>query len=135
MSTLKEGARFIAVGIAQVLLDSGIYIALTSIGIATPPANLCGRISGAVIGFWLNGKITFAHHQQPQLGARFARYAVLWVVMTIISTTLLTMIARDAGLVHAWWSKPLLEGMLGILSFLVSRYWVYRKFSSTQHKP
>lgn len=134
MSALSESCRFVAVGIVQVLVDSGIYIALTSLGLPTPPANFCGRVSGAVFGFWLNGKITFARHQQPLLGARFARYAVLWVAMTIISTTLLTIIARDIGLVHAWWSKPLVEGMLGIVSFLVSRYWVYRKFSSLQSK-
>jgi putative flippase GtrA len=125
MSALHEGARFIAVGIAQVILDSFVFIALTSLGLSPAPANLGGRISGAAMGFWLNGKITFARHRQPRLGARFMRYAVLWLVMTAISTTALTVIARDAGLIHAWWSKPLVEAILGIVSFLVSRHWVY----------
>lgn len=127
MSALREGVRFIAVGAVQVMLDSCVYIALTSLGLSTPPANLFGRISGAAMGFWLNGKITFSQHQQPQIGTRFLRYALLWIVMTIISTTALTIIARDAGLMHAWWSKPLVEAALGIVSFLVSRYWVYRR--------
>jgi len=127
MSALREGVRFIAVGAVQVMLDSCVYIALTSLGISTPPANLCGRVSGAAMGFWLNGKITFSQRQQPKIGARFLRYAILWIVMTIISTTALTIIVRDAGLMHAWWSKPLVEAMLGIVSFLVSRYWVYRR--------
>jgi len=129
MKALSEAARFIAVGLLQILIDSGTYIFLTYLGLSTPPANLCGRICGAVIGFWMNGKITFINYQQPSLGARFARYAGLWIVMTIISTTLLTLIARDAGLTRAWWSKPLVEGSLGVVSFLVSRYWVYRQSS------
>lgn len=134
MSALTEGTRFVAVGMVQILIDSGIYIVLTALGLSTPPANLCGRISGAVIGFWLNGKITFARRQQPHIHVRFARYATLWIVMTFISTTALTIIARDLGLVHSWWSKPLLEGMLGLVSFLVSRYWVYHQFPSSQNK-
>lgn len=134
MSAFSESIRFIAVGVLQVCIDSGIYIALTSFGLPTPPSNLCGRISGAAFGFWLNGKITFKGQQQPRVGLRLVRYATLWIGMTIISTTLLTLIAHHAGLTHAWWSKPLIEGALGIVSFLVSRYWVYRQKSPLHEK-
>ncbi|QBB72550.1 GtrA family protein [Pseudolysobacter antarcticus] len=134
MSALSQSVRFIAVGVLQICIDSGIYIALTALGLSTPPSNLCGRIGGAAFGFWLNGKITFKRQQQPHIGLRLARYASLWIAMTIISTTLLTLIARHAGLTHAWWSKPLIEGVLGIVSFLVSRYWVYRQKSPLREK-
>jgi putative flippase GtrA len=135
MRALTEGARFAIVGGVQVLLDSAIYIALTTLGIATPPANLCGRVGGALLGFWLNGKVTFTFHPQPALRRRLARYVLLWLVMTIVSTTALTWIAHDAGLIHSWWSKPLLETMLGLVSFLASRHWVYRDAGTVATEP
>jgi putative flippase GtrA len=127
MKILGDGVRFIVVGAIQVIIDSTTYIALTQLGVATPPANICGRIMGALFGFWLNGRVTFARNEQPQLRQRFARYLILWIVLTAISTTALVTIAHNGGLARTWWCKPLIEIALGVTSFLLSRHWVYRR--------
>jgi putative flippase GtrA len=127
MRILRDGVRFILMGAIQVVVDSATYIVLTKLGIPTMPANICGRIAGALLGFWLNGSITFRHNQQPHLRLRLLRYLALWIVMTAISTTALLRIGAYAGLARTWWCKPLIEIALGTTSFLVSRHWVYRR--------
>jgi putative flippase GtrA len=124
---VRDGASFSVVGAIQVVLDSTVYIVLTKLGVPTPPANVCGRIAGAALGFWLNGRVTFAHHDQPRFRWRLTRYILLWIAMTIISTAALTIIGHRAGLKHTWWAKPLIETVLGLTSFLICRYWVYRR--------
>jgi putative flippase GtrA len=127
MKILGDGVRFIAVGAIQVVIDSTTYIVLTQLGMATPPANICGRCAGALLGFWLNGRVTFARNEQPHLRLRFIRYLILWLVLTAISTTALVTIANYGGLARTWWCKPLIEIVLGLTSFLLSRHWVYRR--------
>ena len=67
------------------------------------------------------------HNHQPHLRLRFARYLVLWIVLTAISTAALMLIGSYAGLAKTWWCKPLIEIALGLISFLLSRHWVYRR--------
>jgi putative flippase GtrA len=124
---LGDGLRFSAIGAIQVVMDSTTYILLTQLGLATLPANVCGRCMGALFGFWLNGRVTFARSEQPHLHLRFARYLILWIVLTTISTLSLITIAAHGGLARTWWCKPLIEIVLGITSFLLSRHWVYRR--------
>ena len=92
MRIVRDGAGFSLVGVVQVVVDSGVYIALTTLGLATPPSNVCGRIAGALLGFWLNGRLTFAHQEQAATALRLLRYLILWIVLTTISTLALTMI-------------------------------------------
>jgi putative flippase GtrA len=125
MKVVRDGARFVAVGCVLVIVDSATFIALTKLGAPPPLANVCGRVMGALLGFWLNGRLTFNRHRQPRLGNRFARYAVLWTSTTVVSTASLTWIAQNLSLTQAWWSKPLIEIGLGVISFVVARHWVY----------
>jgi len=127
MRILRDGLHFLIIGAIQLALDSAIYIALSKAGVPLLPANLCGRVAGAALGFWLNGRVTFLHHEQPVLHVRAVRYVLLWVAMTIISTLALASIVRYAGLARSWWAKPLIEVALGLTSFLVSRQYVYRR--------
>jgi len=126
MRILRDGLHFLLIGAIQLAMDSAIYIALTKAGAEPLPANLCGRIVGAALGFWLNGRITFFHHVQPVLQVRAARYLLLWMTLTIISTVALTSVVHYGGLARSWWAKPLIEAALGLTSFLISRHWVYR---------
>jgi len=65
MSVLRQGRHYLLIGILQWFLDWGVMVGLTHAGMAIEPANVIGRISGALLGFWLNGRITFAgdHHR------------------------------------------------------------------------
>lgn len=124
---LRDAAHFLAVGALQLALDSALYIGLTRLGTALVLANVSGRLAGATLGFWLNGRLTFLHRAQPQLPVRSARYAALWLALTAISTGALAAIAHNAGLASSWWAKPGIEALLGLSSFLASRHWVYQR--------
>lgn len=127
MKILRDGLHFVVVGAIQLAVDSVIYILLTRAGVSPLPANVCGRIAGAALGFWLNGRITFLLHHQPELHVRAARYVLLWMTLTIVSTAALTSIVNYGSLADSWWAKPLIEAALGVTSFLLSRHWVYRR--------
>jgi putative flippase GtrA len=50
-------ARFRAVGLAQLLLDWGVFVLAGACAVPVPAASsLCGRLAGALLGFWLNGR-------------------------------------------------------------------------------
>ena len=127
MSLLHQGGKFALVGLLQLLLDWGIFVAFTAIGTPTVTGNLLGRTAGALLGFWLNGRITFAQGGSARLGwRRFARFAIIWLMLTAISTILVTWVASQLGLQQAWLAKPLIEAALAVAAFFLWRHVVYR---------
>ena len=127
MSLFRQGSQYIAIGLLQLVLDWGVFVATSALGLPVAPSNLLGRISGAVLGFWLNGRYTFATQGEQRHGwKRFARFAALWLLMTVISTWLLDWVAQSLGLQYAWLAKPVVEGGLALINFLLLRHVVYR---------
>ena len=127
MSLLHQGGKFIFVGLLQLLLDWGVFVAATAMGMPTAPGNLLGRASGALLGFWLNGRVTFADQNQARLGwHRFFKFLALWLLLTLISTILITAVERHLGLGQAWLAKPLVEAGLAVIAFFLWRHVVYR---------
>ena len=126
MSLLRQGRHFILIGLVQWLVDWGVMVALSRLGVPIASANLAGRASGALLGFWLNGSITFAAHGRGPGWRQLGRYIVLWCVAAAASTTAVTALGQAFGLHVAWLGKPLIDGALAIGSFLASRHWVYR---------
>ena len=124
---LRQGGSFVLVGLLQLLLDWLLFVALTVLGMAAAPANLAGRIGGAMLGFWLNGRVTFAQAGNARLGwRRFGRFLLVWIPLTAISTLAITWVAGTLGLAHAWLAKPLVEGALAVVAFFLWRHVVYR---------
>lgn len=113
MSLFRQGGQFAMIGALQLAVDCGIFIACTAAGMPAVPANLLGRISGATLGFWLNGRFTFAQQGDARLGwQRFARFAVMWLALTVISTWLLSATVdlvglRQPGWPSHWWKAGL----------------------------
>ena len=127
MSLLRQGSQYIIFGLLQLALDWGVFVLATALGVPVAPGNLIGRVSGALLGFWLNGRYTFADQGQQRHGwKRFMRFAVLWLLMTAASTWLISWVAGSLGLGHAWLAKPLVEGGLAAVSFFLLRHVVYR---------
>ncbi|MCW4454480.1 GtrA family protein [Flavobacterium sp. MXW15] len=127
MSLFRQGSHFIVIGLLQLLLDWAIFVAATALGMPAAPGNLLGRSCGALLGFWLNGRITFADGGQQRLGwKRFGRFLALWLAMTVVSTWLVAAVAHGLGLQLAWLAKPVVEGGLAALSFFLLRHVVYR---------
>jgi putative flippase GtrA len=124
---LKQGMSFIVAGALQLLLDWAVFVTLTSLGASPVVGNLAGRVCGALLGFWLNGRVTFADQGQPRLGwRRFLRFLAVWLTLTLISTVLVASTASQLGLQQAWLAKPIVEGGLAVVAFFLWRHLVYR---------
>ncbi len=127
MSLIRQGSRFILIGLVQLVVDWAVFVGATALGVPTVPANVLGRVCGMLLGFWLNGRYTFAAEGDHRLGwARFARFLALWLLLTAISTLLVSTAAQQLGLAYAWLAKPVVEGGLAAVSFLLMRRFVYR---------
>jgi putative flippase GtrA len=121
---LRQGGLFVIVGLAQLAVDTSIFIAATALGLPVVAGNLLGRVSGAGLGFWLNGRYTFG---QATLDRRHAaRFAIAWSLLTVLSTVSVDIVAAHLGLHGAWLAKPLVEAVLAAINFMVSRHWIYR---------
>ena len=127
MPLLRQGGYYLVFGVLQLLLDWLLLVALTALGMPVAPANLASRTSAALLGFWLNGRYTFADGNGQRLGwRRFTRFWLLWLAITAISTVLVAVVASRLGLHQAWLAKPLVEGVLAVVAFFLWRHVVYR---------
>ena len=127
-STLaRHGSRYLAVGAVQLLVDWAVFVALSAAGVLVEPANIVGRISGAAIGFWANGRFTFAGDDTALGRRQFARFVAMWLATTAISTWAVGHIDDTVGLRWAWLAKPAIDVAVSAIGFVLSRHWVYRR--------
>lgn len=127
MSLTRQGRDYLVIGLLQWLVDWGVVVGLTHVGLPVAPANVLGRITGALLGFWLNGKWTFAGDRTTVGTTQFQRFMLMWVTTTLLSTWAMTQIDDVLGLKWVWLAKPAIEIALGIVGFFVSRYWIYKR--------
>lgn len=123
----RQGRNYLVVGLLQWLLDWGVFVALTRFGIAVTPANVTGRITGAMLGYWVNGKWTFASERTAVGRLQFQRFLLMWVTTTLLSTWAIGHVDDYLGLRWAWLAKPLIEILLGLVGFVLSRCWIYKR--------
>ena len=126
MSLMRQGSHYVAIGLLQYVVDWGVLVALSHFGLPVELANVAGRVSGAMLGFWLNGRITFANEDAPLGRRQLRRFVLLWLTTTALSTWAVGGVENAAGLQWAWMAKPAVEATLAAMSFLASRHWVYR---------
>lgn len=126
MSLGRHARHYLLVGGVQWLVDWGVMV-LLSHWMAVEPANVAGRVAGALLGYWLNGKLTFAGDDTAIGRTQLQRFLLMWLGTTAISTWSLGVIDEFAGLRWAWLAKPAVEFALGVVGFVLSRHWVYRK--------
>ncbi len=119
---------FVLIGATQVLLDWAVFVLLTGLGVPVVAANLAGRVCGACLGFWLNGRYTFADDEGRARLARehLGRFVLAWLALTVLSTVLLELLSRHMELQMLWLAKPVVEALVAALGFIVWRQWVFR---------
>jgi putative flippase GtrA len=127
MTLTRQGRHYLAIGLLQYLVDWGVLVGLSHLGLAVELSNVAGRVSGALLGFWLNGRITFAGDDTGIGRLQFGRFLMMWLLTTALSTWAMGAIDDIAGLKWAWLAKPAVELALGGLGFVLSRHWVYRR--------
>ena len=115
------------IGGIQWLVDWGVMVGLSHLGMPIEPANIAGRISGAILGYWLNGKLTFAGDDTALGRTQLQRFLLMWLFTTAISTWAMGSIDDWFGLKWAWLAKPGVEAALGLIGFVLSRHWVYKR--------
>lgn len=132
LSSIKQTQRQLLLyglmGGLQLLADWLCFVALTFAGMDVVPANIIGRIVGAVLGFWLNGRHTFADSQsRPSLGRRQAfRFAIGWLLTAVLSTAAVWLVDNYGGLGWARTGKFFVDGALALFGFVLSKYWIFR---------
>jgi len=127
LSLRRQGRHYLMIGGIQWLVDWGVTVGLSHLGMPIEPANIAGRISGAILGYWLNGKLTFAGDDTALGRTQLQRFLLMWLVTTAISTWAMGSIDDWFGLKWAWLAKPGVEAALGLIGFVLSRHWVYKR--------
>lgn len=122
---LHQWIGFCMVGSAEFVLDWAVLVGLSAVGVPVAIANTFGRLAGACLGYWANGRFTFRAHARMGTKA-IARSAFLFMTTTVISSWGVELAAVQHGLLGAWLLKPLIEAVLGVACFFASKYWVYR---------
>jgi len=126
--TLGRHARhYLLIGGVQWLVDWAVLVLLSHWGMLIELANVLGRVAGALLGYWLNGKLTFAGDDTAVGGTQLKRFVMMWLCTTAVSTWSMGAIDHQLGLKWAWLAKPAVVFVLGVCGFLLSRHWVYRK--------
>ena len=127
MSLTRQSRHYLMIGAVQWFVDWAVMVGLSHWGMPIEPANILGRVSGAALGYWLNGAITFAGDDTALGPTQFSRFALMWLLTTAISTWSIGAIDDAVGLKWTWLAKPGVEIVLGGVGFLLSRHWVYRR--------
>ena len=127
MTLRRHAASYAVIGIVQWLVEYGLMLALSEWVMPVAPANVIGRIFGAALGFWLNGKWTFAG-DDTHVGRHAAmRFIAMWLALTVLNTWIVAHLDDAFGLRAAQLLKPVADLATGGIGFLLSRHWVYRK--------
>lgn len=123
---IGQAARFTVVGVVLMGIDTGVFSLLHWLGLALLPANGIARVVAALASFYLHSRFSFAGHGAPRPQAiRLGRYVVWWLLMTTVSTGALWACHRAFGEQSVYVAKPLVEFVLAVIAFFVSRHWIY----------
>ncbi|MBK8285504.1 MAG: GtrA family protein [Ahniella sp.] len=127
MTMSRQFLSYLLIGGTQFLLDWALFSLLFWLGVPVVAANLGARASAAMVGFVLNGRITFADAEGGKLGGRrLARFIVAWVLMTLVSTLLVQAVEWIWPGPLVYLAKPVVEAMLALVNFFVLKWFVYR---------
>ena len=125
MSLRRHIGGYAVVGLVQWLVEYGLMVGLRAWLMPVEPANVIGRLCGALLGYWFNGRFTFKGQGRKVDRIAFLRFALMWVALTTVNTLILDWIEDHHGLRTTWAGKPAVDLFTGLIGFVLSRYWVY----------
>jgi len=127
MTLRRHALSYAAIGLLQWLVEYGLMLALFEWVMPVEPANVIGRLAGACLGFWLNGKWTFAGDDTTVGRRALFRFVLMWIALTLLNTWMVGVIDDEFGKRMAQLLKPGADVITGGIGFLLSRHWVYKK--------
>ena len=94
-SFIKQLLQYGTVGVFALGVDVGTFLALRALGLDLVPSNVMARLAGAIAAYSGNHLWTFSQPVAMSDWLRSSwRYALVWVGVTLLSTTLLTGLTR-----------------------------------------
>lgn len=126
--TRREIVMFTFFGGVQLVSDWLTFVLLSAAGVDIASANLTGRVVGAGLGFWLNGRFTFQTRSRPasRRAGQVLRFAVGWAITATLSTVAVYLVERWLGLGAAWGAKLVIDACIAVLGFVLSKFWIFR---------
>lgn len=127
MTFKRHLGGYATVGLAQWLVEYGLMVALSAWILPVEQANIIGRMAGASMGFWLNGRYTFKGDGRGLSHIALMRFLMMFVGLTVLNTLLVSLVHDYVGLRTTWAVKPGLDAITGFIGFWLSRHWVYQE--------
>jgi len=138
---MRQPVLFVIAGGLQYGFDTLVYGVLIASGLPGTLANVLSRGGAALLGFGFNRYITFAQagpfgktgakggENWSRFSGSLLRFTVLWVTMTIASSLLLLLAQSllGGGVAEKVIYKMFVEAILALVSFFVSKRWVFRQ--------
>lgn len=126
LSEALKAGKFAIVGVANTLIDMGVYALLAQLmGVNPYFAQVISYSCGMLNSYVFNRSWTF-RSQARFFSPALARFVILNLVMLGVSTGLLYLFLDQLGL-HKMIAKVLATGFTLCLSFVVNRLWVFKE--------
>jgi len=125
---MRQLILFGVIGVTQLVADTLIFYLLLKLSITPWIANSISRFLALLLGFALNGAITFRQPDNTASTSKksFVRLLILWLVLTFVSSELVTLASHYASDHRLLLAKLGVELVLAFVSFFISKTWVYR---------
>lgn len=125
LAELAKAGRFAAVGVANTLVDFGVFTLLAQLlGVNVYAAQVIGYSAGVVNSYVLNRSWTFRSRERF-FGPALVKFLLLSVCMLLLSTAILYLCYDVAGLPKLI-AKAVATAVTMVVNFLVNRFWVFR---------
>jgi putative flippase GtrA len=118
---VRRPLRFAAVGAVNTAVDTGLFAALTALGLVPAAANVVSYDTGVLVSFAINRSWTFAAGDGPRL-TQFLRFLVVNLGALVLSTLLVATLSRTMPPLAA---KLLSLPATFVWGFLLSRRFVF----------
>jgi|SRR5690554_1300332 len=121
---MTEPIRFVLVGGAAFILDTGIFLLLYGLGLPSVPANAAGMLAGFLLGLVGHHYLTFRRTGPPGLGTA-VRYGGGFAFNLALGITVLELLlfSGPSPLV----AKILATAVVTVSNYLISRYFVFTR--------
>jgi putative flippase GtrA len=122
---IKQLLQYGTVGLCALAVDVGTFLTLRAVGVDLVAANVLARLAGAITAYSGNHLWTFSQPTKTADWLRSSwRYALVWVAVTLLSTSLLASLTRF-GAPEAP-AKLGIEMLMPLLNFFIAQRWVFR---------
>ena len=120
--SIRQFAKFAAIGVMSNSLLMAIYLGLTSFGVGHKSSATIVYLAGTLNGFWLNKTVTF-NHKGNSLSSG-VKYGATYLAGYIANMAALYILVDVYGIPHQWVQIPMVF-VIAISVFFLQKCWVF----------